>query len=506
MNRTAERAAADHDPLTLLDPDCTDLAALRTALATPLPMCVAANPLRIDRRTLLSHLQADLPEAEPLSWQPHGIRLAPLSKPGRHWTHRAGLCSIQEEASLLPPALLGVRPGHRVLDLCAAPGIKTLLLSQALGNRGTLIANDISTARLGAIQDIAGRHGLVNLSVCRHDGARLPDCGAFDRILIDAPCSADGNPTKRSVDRGGRGRPEPEFRGYIRGQQQALLRRALALCAVGGRIVYSTCTFSPQENEAVVDDVLREWETRARVVPVTLPGLATAPGLTHWRDRAFLPELVHAVRLWPHVSRTGGFFAVLIEKTAGNTPARVAAQPQGDPTDHLPLLDHFGVARSALPPLHGLRRSRYLRVLCTDHEPPATLDYSGQGLPLLHLRARVPRPTSQGALWLGPLARRNVVDIGRDRREAFFARRPIRLQVGGLSHPNGPVIVRCDGVTLGVGRFEIDTPSFRADGWAEVPTGDSCSGVLHSEYPKAWAGPGFDAEATADIEPPRPGQ
>jgi len=85
---------------------------------------------------------------------------------------------------------------------------------------------------------------------------------------------------------------------------------------VGGTVVYATCTFSPEENEAVVDAVLREQAGRVHLRPVTVPHLQTAPGLTAWEDAAFDPALRHALRLWPHHNDTGGFFVAVLDKTA----------------------------------------------------------------------------------------------------------------------------------------------------------------------------------------------
>jgi 16S rRNA C967 or C1407 C5-methylase (RsmB/RsmF family)/NOL1/NOP2/fmu family ribosome biogenesis protein len=466
--------AARIDALAEVVENGQDLAA---ALDRPTPVCIAVQPQRIQRDALLEILGRDAAEALP--WDATGIRLPPGAKPGRHWTHRAGLFTVQEEASLMPVALLDVRPGHRVLDLCAAPGIKTTRLALAMGNRGTLVANDVSGPRLGTIQDISGRLGVLNLSVCRHDGARLPDCGAFDRILVDAPCSAEGNPGKHG-SRAALGGGRAGFRDWVTRQQRGLLGRALQLCAVGGRVVYSTCTLAPEENECIVADVLEAFGDRVRALPVQLPGLATRPGLTTWAGRRLPQALSHAVRLWPHVAGTGSFFGILLEKTAGPAPPPARALPVPASCDALDrLLERHGIDRQMLAePLVAHRRSKYFRVVTADHAPPAGLAYAAHGMPLMHVRARVPRCTTQGALVLGQLATRHVVELPEAQRDAYHGRARLRVPLDPVTRARcptiGPVIVRCAGHTLGVAQLR------------DLETGGA---TLDSEYPRAWAAP-----------------
>ncbi|MGB0406867.1 MAG: methyltransferase domain-containing protein, partial [Pseudomonadales bacterium] len=206
------------------------------ALQRPLPQTLAVNDQRLSAEALAEGL-AEALSLTPLPWRPGAYRLAPEDRPGRHWRFSAGHFTVQEEASLLPVALLDAAPGDRVLDLCAAPGNKTALLALALRNRGTVIANDLQESRLAALHDLIRRLGLMNVSTTCGDGARLPlGESTFDRVLLDAPCTAEGK-----AQRGYLRASSETFRAGLRQTQRRLLEQALKLCRPGGRIVYSTC-------------------------------------------------------------------------------------------------------------------------------------------------------------------------------------------------------------------------------------------------------------------------
>ena len=166
-------------------------------LDAPLPQCVSVNTARLDEARLAALLAETAAAAVPLQWTPAALRLPAMTRPGLNWGYRAGLFGIQEEASLLPVHLLAATPGQRVLDLCAAPGGKTGRIALALGNRGTVIANDPSTERSAAIGDAVRRLGLLNVSVTppRAPIASLPPAGACaPRVAISgagsSACSA----------------------------------------------------------------------------------------------------------------------------------------------------------------------------------------------------------------------------------------------------------------------------------------------------------------------------
>jgi 16S rRNA C967 or C1407 C5-methylase (RsmB/RsmF family) len=210
----------------------------------------------------------------------------------------------------MPVRMLAPHAGHRVLDLCAAPGNKTVQLALVLGNRGTLIANDIKMVRLSAVHDQCRRLGLLNVSTTGHDGSVYPvDDAQFDRILVDAPCTAEGK-----ARRGYMRASKPGFRSWVAGQQRALLRRALELCRPGGRIVYATCTFAPEENEAVISDLLTTMDGRVRAIAPDFEVPGAAPGLASFDGARYHRDLRHARRLWPQRTDTGGFFAVTLER------------------------------------------------------------------------------------------------------------------------------------------------------------------------------------------------
>ena len=287
-----------------------DLPAFLEAAATPLPRVVWLNPLRTDLDATAARLRDRCPELTPILWRPHTYRLPPTFSPGRLPEFITGELHVQEEAALWPAALIEAVPGQRVLDLCAAPGNKTAQLAIAMEDRGIIVANDRQAGRLSALRRLVDRLGLTSVVVTCQDGVSFPlEAPGYDAVLVDAPCSAEGTSRKPG------GRVEEvstSFRTFIAGVQLGLLRRALTLVRPGGRVVYSTCTYAPEENEAVVAAVLGEG---VELLPLIAPlGLRASPGVTSFEGRQFPEAVRQTARLWPHHNDTGGFFVAAMRR------------------------------------------------------------------------------------------------------------------------------------------------------------------------------------------------
>lgn len=305
----------DFTPFERYRPLIDDWEAFCEALSRPLPTCVWTNTLRTSPERLVDWMRQGGFCPEPISWYPGAFRLAADISPGNRVEYVAGLYHVQEEVSLIPPVLLDVSADERVLDLCAAPGNKTAQLAVAMDNRGTLVANDRNVYRLRALRRVIDRLGVVNTSVTAYDGANFPrESGEFDKVLVDVPCSCEGTSRKNPA---ALEQASDESRSRLAGTQRALLRQAVRRCRPGGRIVYSTCTFAPEENELVVADLLEEFGADTlRLLPARVPGLESSPGITRWNERILPEELAGTMRIWPHQNDTGGFFVALLEKTA----------------------------------------------------------------------------------------------------------------------------------------------------------------------------------------------
>lgn len=286
------------------------------AMQRPLPRVVWANPIGRSPEALAA-IGAEVvrlcPEAQPVAWRPHTWRLPPDVKPGRWWAWMVGDLHGHEEASILAADLVGAQPGERILDLCAAPGGKTAVLAAAMNDQGLLVANDRKAGRLAPLRRTLDRLGVTCAAVSCMAGAYFPGIAAgetrpegYDRVLVDVPCTCEGNrpqcdPTDPAATEA--------YRRTIGPIQRSLLRRALQLVRPGGRVVYATCTFAPEENEEVVNAA-----SGFVVEPVSVPGLHLSPGLTEWAGRRLRPDLVNAVRLWPHHNDTGGFFVAVLRR------------------------------------------------------------------------------------------------------------------------------------------------------------------------------------------------
>ena len=225
-----------------------------------------------------------------------------------------GLFYIQQGSTGVAAPLLAPRPGERVLDLCAAPGGKTTHIADLMQDRGCIVAVDRNENRIRALLGNMYRTVHPNVLVVAGDGRSLPDGALFDRVLVDAPCSAEGTLRRK----GGKPRGQTaKFRRQVPLRQEALLRRAIALTRPGGTILYSTCTFAPEENEAVVDRVLKDAPVTLEPITIEAPH---APGLTSFEDQQFDRSLAGACRIYPHHFDSGGLFLARLRRIGGNEP------------------------------------------------------------------------------------------------------------------------------------------------------------------------------------------
>lgn len=450
-----------------------DWTAFAEALCRPLGGCIWANPTRIGVDELTDLLDEQGLAPTPVAGLANALGLPAHVRTGQHWWYCVGLAHAQEVVSQLPAMLLDLAPGQRVLDMCAAPGGKTAQIAFALDNRGTLIANDISYMRIKALQGNLDRLGVVNVTTTCTDAANWPSAGGqFDRILVDAPCSSEGT-LRRNASL--LHRLDPANSERLGPRQRALLRKAVQRCRPGGRILYSTCTFAPEENELVVADILAEFSDALRLVPVSVAGFVTQPGVTDWDGKQLTPELKHCVRLWPHHNDTGGFFIAVLEKRAG-----LPADPEPETavmqeTGHAKWLDGLD-AKYGFPADYwrGYRINRQsrrgLHLMAADHLPPAAPRAECSGLFFHRTNTRPPKPTTAGALLIGRDLSRFRLELSATQRDAYL-RRETFVPSDEQAHttPIGQIMVCFRGHVLGVAVYHR-------------------SGVIESQFPSRWSG------------------
>ncbi len=307
----------------------------------PLSVSFWVNPLKTEPAQLLSQLQGLGLDPQPIEWMPGAWQVAAWRSPGHTLAFTAGWYYVQEAIAMAAVQALDPQPGERILDLCAAPGGKTAQIALRLQESGLVVANEMHAARLPSLTTTLARMGCTNVITTQADGRHLTlPPQIFDRVLVDVPCSGEGNLRRRRHPR-----PWQATHGArIAAAQRQLLSRALDLVKPGGTVVYSTCTFAPEENEAVLDAVLGD---RAYLEPIALPGLRGQPGLSQWQGQSYREDIRHARRYWPHLNNTGGFFVAKLRRTA-------AALPPTDPPLTAPALP--AIALEPQPPLQLLRQ------------------------------------------------------------------------------------------------------------------------------------------------------
>lgn len=251
------------------------------------------------RFNLLKGERADLPfVGAAVPWEKQGFYYDPDSRPGLHPYHEAGVYYLQEASAMAPVAMLGVRPGERVCDLCAAPGGKSTQIAGYLQGEGLLLCNEIHPTRAKILARNVERLGIANALVTNEKpenlAKKLP-C-FFDRVLVDAPCSGEGMFRKEEAAVTDWSQETVEMCAR---RQQEILNSASQLLRAGGRLVYSTCTFAPEENEQTVALFLQEH-------PEFVPEEVEAPWFVAGENSSF--------RLWPHKLLGEGHFLAVLRK------------------------------------------------------------------------------------------------------------------------------------------------------------------------------------------------
>jgi len=233
---------------------------------------------------------------------------------GKTKEHLLGYYYVQEISSMLPILALNPKENELLLDLCASPGSKTSQASAMMNNKGTIIANDNNLGRIRILTSNLERLGASNVIVTRKDGVQL--CRIFnnkskikfDKILVDAPCSGEGTLRKS---------PKTflmwnlKFLKGLSKIQKKLAGEALKLLKVNGEMIYSTCTLSPEEDEAVIDYLVKNFNIK--VEEIKLP-IKMRCGVCEWEGRQYDKEVKKACRLYPQDNNTDGFFLCKITK------------------------------------------------------------------------------------------------------------------------------------------------------------------------------------------------
>ena len=271
------------------------------SLERPRAVALRYNPLK-GEQPVLPFVGENVP------WEPMGYYYDPDSRPGLHPYHEAGVYYLQEASAMAPVALLNPQPGEKVCDLCAAPGGKTTQIAGRMAGEGFLLCNEINPKRAKILSRNVERMGVANALVTNEHPENLAKkyAGYFDRVLIDAPCSGEGMFRKEEAAVADWSQETVEMCAR---RQAEILHSGARMVRPGGRLVYSTCTFAPEENEQTIAAFLASH-----------PDFEPEPLDAPW----FTPGPNGSYRMWPHKLLGEGHFAAVLRRTDGETEETAA--------------------------------------------------------------------------------------------------------------------------------------------------------------------------------------
>lgn len=265
------------------------------------------NTLKIKKEDFLNLTSFALKQ---IPWVDVGFYYNHEERPGKHPYHEAGLYYIQEPSAMAVVEVMTPQPGEKILDLSAAPGGKTTHIAQYMKQQGLLVANDIHPSRARILSQNVERMGIRNAVVTNETPERLAKRfpSFFDRILVDAPCSGEGMFRKNPLA------CDEWSLNYVEAcarRQKNILDQACQMLKTEGQLVYSTCTFSPEENEQLINQFVKDHPS-FEIERIDVYDQFSS-GRSHWVDGP-VKGIEHTIRLWPHHIKGEGHFIAVLRK------------------------------------------------------------------------------------------------------------------------------------------------------------------------------------------------
>jgi NOL1/NOP2/sun family putative RNA methylase len=282
-----------------------DLEKFLASMEEPPRTYIRVNTLRINANALIKRLrdkgftlgETDIPDCLEVTAEPYSI--------GASAEYLLGYFYVQDKSSLIPPLALAPKPGDVVIDMAASPGGKTTQMAQMMENQGLQLAMEVEVSRVAGLRSNLGRCGVMNTALFHMDAREIAKLNVkADKILLDAPCTGEGVIAKDRTRKTSRG---IEDILYCSGLQEELIDAAYSCLKPGGVLVYSTCSFAPEENEFNVDYAVKKYGMKVEPVPYGEQGLGS------FGDLKFDTQVKNARRLYPHMHGTTGFFVARLK-------------------------------------------------------------------------------------------------------------------------------------------------------------------------------------------------
>lgn len=414
---------------------------------------IRTNTLKLEPDELADKLPF---ETQAVNWCKEGFYIDHTVRPGKNPYYYAGLYYVQEPTAMAAVEVLDPKPGDWVLDLCAAPGGKSTQIGARLQGIGLLVANELVNSRAGILSTNIERMGMANAIVTNEFPERLVDSfyESFDKILVDAPCSGEGMFRK---DPGALADWSLERVDRCMGKQEKILESAHRLLKPGGVLVYSTCTFSPEENEQIIEAFIEKY--RYTLQTIELPGI-TDHGRVDW-TRKQAQEITKTLRIMPMTVKGEGHFIAKLIKSEGI--AEAIDVKQGYPKSRLKkatrtdLQDYRDFAKNNLQAefyqkiedrLYLLGDHLYAIPAAIELERIANLKLLRTGLDLGTFKKNRFEPSYALAMALKLSQAKNSVDLN----DEDLAYQYLKGEALNLQAPKGWVLVGYDGYPLGFGK------------------------------------------------------
>lgn len=372
----------------------------------------------------------------------------------------SGAVYSQEPTAMFPALFVEARPGQKVLDLCAAPGGKSTAISEQLKGEGLLVANEISHARAKVLRENLERWGTTNSLIVSEKAEKLAQCFPhyFDKILVDAPCSGEGMFRKN-----------PQAIKYwsqnyvllCQKRQKEILNFAVQMLKPEGEIVYSTCTYSPEENEQIVSWLSQKFNLT--IMPLNVKTHAIAHGHPEWADNN--PDLIKTVRFWPTADLGEGQFAAKLKlspnvvvqaKISPNQKKKKKRRPQKEALTKSEIqliaevLDKFNLPAAIKNwRLNSRVRNNHVFIPALSDSANLHLQILANGVELGMLKKNRFEPGHQLAMVLAEQKQNRVVELSRENYLKYLHGETLRTQ----ANETGFVLVSRQNFILGFGKI-----------------------------------------------------